>query len=479
MSADAGRWFVDVTSTGHVLIPEMGWEMQAAGVLSMSHSQTRFIIAMCTCIPLSAGMRLIHNTTLRHLYSVVVGVLLVMYPFGHGIYQLIFPVAATYLSMLLSPRHCVATTWVFVFGYLVWLQVVTASGMAWNEGAIDFVGAIMILTLKLIAMAQCYQDGLYMPKGDMNEYQRDHAFSKLPNPLAYLSFVFACGNLLCGPPIEYSEYATFVARRGVPLGLAHGCFWIAQAAMFMAMHLLMIGHFEWGVTNNFWFRREPYLSLPLWQRLGCHVMCGFSHQIKYYFLWKLAESANVFSGFDFVGWDLADRATWGRCTNVRFLGMWLSDSASIVPTHWNIRTGIFLRRYVYERIVGPAGRPGFVHILITQLVTAFWHGVYPGYIIFFIGTVFYLQAARTIYRAEKAVLPKWLVTSWPWWLLKVAWTDVAVCYMSMAFVLLEWDTSIEMHSNVYFIPHAVMAMLCVLGLVLPSAGGGKAKKKAE
>lgn len=56
---------------------------------------------------------------------------------------------------------------------------------------------------------------------------------------------------------------------------------------------------------------------------------------------------------------------------------------------------------MYERLAGPGKKAGFVHVLLTQLVTAFWHGVYPGYLIFFVGTVFYLQAARVIYRAEQ------------------------------------------------------------------------------
>lgn len=75
---------------------------------------------------------------------------------------------------------------------------------------------------------------------------------------------------------------------------------------------------------------------PIVQPGGPVVLCW---QVKYYFLWKLAESASVFSGFDFSGWTQDGKPIWGRCTNVRFLGMWLSDSASIVPSHWNIRTG--------------------------------------------------------------------------------------------------------------------------------------------
>ena len=64
---------------------------------------------------------------------------------------------------------------------------------------------------------------------------------------------------------------------------------------------------------------------------------------------------------------------------------------------------------MYERLAGPGVKAGFTHVLLTQLVTAFWHGVYPGYLIFFVGTVFYLQAASVIYRSEQV---GWTWMSW-------------------------------------------------------------------
>lgn len=36
-------------------------------------------------------------------------------------------------------------------------HVLSASGMAWKEGRLDFTGAQMVATLKLIAAAMCYQ----------------------------------------------------------------------------------------------------------------------------------------------------------------------------------------------------------------------------------------------------------------------------------------------------------------------------------
>ena len=39
-------------------------------------------------------------------------------------------------------------------------HVTAASGTAWKQGQLDFTGAQMVLTLKLISLASAYQDGL-------------------------------------------------------------------------------------------------------------------------------------------------------------------------------------------------------------------------------------------------------------------------------------------------------------------------------
>lgn len=37
-------------------------------------------------------------------------------------------------------------------------HVANASGVSWNAGDLDFTGGQMVLTLKLISMAMCFQD---------------------------------------------------------------------------------------------------------------------------------------------------------------------------------------------------------------------------------------------------------------------------------------------------------------------------------
>lgn len=42
-------------------------------------------------------------------------------------------------------------------------------------------------------------------------------------------------------------------------------------------------------------------------------------------------------------------------------------------------------RYVYERLTPPGQKPTFMTLMVTQLVSGVWHGLYPGYIMFFAG----------------------------------------------------------------------------------------------
>ena len=77
------------------------------------------------------------------------------------------------------------------------------------------------------------------------------------------------------------------------------------------------------------------------------------------------------------------------------------------------------------------------------------------------------------------MIPALVAKSRIWWLIKVVWTDVAVCYMSMAFVLLEGRKGLEVHSDVYFLPHVLMLVICLLGLIVPKPRKRDEKEKSS
>jgi hypothetical protein len=49
----------------------------------------------------------------------------------------------------------------------------------------------------------------------LSPYQKQHVFYQLPSLLEYFGFVFAFGNLLAGPVIEFRDYQQWVNSEGV------------------------------------------------------------------------------------------------------------------------------------------------------------------------------------------------------------------------------------------------------------------------
>eukprot|EP00798_Chlamydomonas_sp_ICE-L_P020897 gene20897-27747_t len=336
---------------------------------------------------------------------------------------------------------------------------------------------------------------------DLISGQQERKLEKLPSLLEYLSFVFCMGNLLGGPFLEFREYKHFIDGTGVwafsakqprPSPVIPGLYLVGQALCFMCAHIILVP--SWGLSNLF---SDYYNAHSLLARFSMQALCGFAMQMKYYFVWKLSEASLTFAGLNLIGFE-TDSSTpiWGRCTNVNFVGVWFTDSARKVPQSWNIGASTFLRRYVYERISPKKGRPGFFHLLVTQLTSAFWHGLYPGYQVFFVGTAFYLNTASVIYKLEQQrFFPAAIRNASLWHVIKVVWTGTSLTYLAMSFIVsahellvldldksvainrkildleksevLDLDKSVAIYRDVYFIPHIIMVAFALLGLVLP------------
>ena len=91
-----------------------------------------------------------------------------------------------------------------------------SSGAAWKAGQLDFTGAQMVLTLKLIAAAMSLQDGARRAAGGApppRPYPAAKALDTPPTLVEFLSYAFAAGNLLAGPFLELKDYLDYMTRK--------------------------------------------------------------------------------------------------------------------------------------------------------------------------------------------------------------------------------------------------------------------------
>ena len=138
-------------------------------------------------------------------------------------------------------------------------------------------------------------------------------------------------------------------------------------------------------------------------------MINFTWRTKYYLAWLLAEAAHVLIGFGY-------RATlsrnpennmdhvvhsWDRYEVVDPIKVEGSSSFKGVLTEWHKTTNAWLYNYVYKRcgFVNPQRKkPGFRANLITKLVSACWHGIYPGYYMTFCTAALYTFLNHLVYQ---------------------------------------------------------------------------------
>eukprot|EP00879_Flechtneria_rotunda_P012872 GHRR01013442.1.p1 GENE.GHRR01013442.1~~GHRR01013442.1.p1 ORF type:complete len:475 (+),score=119.27 GHRR01013442.1:190-1614(+) len=365
-------------------------------------------------------------------------------------------------------------------------HVANASGVSWNAGDLDFTGGQMVLTLKLISMAMCFQDANSRKEEELTPYQRAHIFKRSPNLLEFLGYVFCFGNLLAGPVIEFRDYQMWVHREGpwdpkaekkIPwtgdVKSAVRAYFTALVSMTFYLTMEKTWNFKLLATD--WYKHQPLLI-----KLVTMQVIGTTYRTRYYFAWGLGHCSLALAGLDFWKWDPATGAgVWGRCKNAQPLKVEFCDSSRLLAGYWNTSTGIFLRRYVYERLTPPGRKPTFMTLMVTQLVSGVWHGLYPGYIMFFAGSAIFFAHSTVIYNWERMYVPSWIANSFPWWAIKVFLTKQHLDFLAMAFLWLTWKECVAAWASVHYLPLVYMSAVLVLGKVFPARPAKTGKDAAK
>lgn len=365
------------------------------------------------------------------------------------------------------------------FGYLIGCHVYYMSGDAWKEGGIDATGALMVLTLKVISCAINYQDGLLKDE-DLREAQKKYRLIKMPSLIEYLGYCLCCGSHFAGPVYEMKDYLDWTEGKGLwsssdkqPSPFSAVARALLQAAICMALYLYLVPKFPLST-----FTEPLYGEWGFWKKLGYQYMCGFTARWKYYFIWSISEASIITSGFGFSGWTDTSppKPRWDRAKNVDILGVELAKSAVQLPIVWNIQVSTWLRHYVYERLV-QKGKAGFFQLLATQTVSAIWHGLYPGYIFFFVQSALMIAGSRAIYRWQQGVSANLLKKMMTFF--NFAYTLLVLNYSAVGFMVLSLHETVSAYGSVYYIGTILPVVILVMGSIIKPRRPSRSKAQKE
>ncbi|CAM6051897.1 unnamed protein product [Sphagnum compactum] len=461
-----------------------------AGVLGVSVPVVRFLLCFLASIPCSWLARFTPAGALRNLYAAGTGALLSYYAFGAEANFLFFvPILVSYGSMLVYRRRCGVITFFIAFAFLIACHMLMMSGDAWKNGGIDSTGALMVLTLKVISAAVCYQDGRPEKQDDLRESQKKNQIRDLPSPITFLGYCLNCGTHLAGPVYEIKDYIDWAENRGLwdpradqspPLPYKAAGLAMIQALICMTIYLYLLPRVPLSK-----FSSPEYQKWGLVDRLGFMYISGFTARWKYYFIWSISQVAMIISGLGFSGWCTTASSSeptpdWTRAKNVDIVKVELAKSGVELPMYWNISVSTWLRHYVYERLVPKGGKAGFAQLLSTQVTSAVWHGLYFGYFLYFIHSALMIAGSRVLYRWQSAIPPSFVWARRLGHLINGLFTALVNNYACIGFLLLSRRDTLDAYSSVYYLGTVVPAAIILFGsLVKPPRVPSKSKPKKE
>lgn len=216
-----------------------------------------------------------------------------------------------------------------------------------------------------------------------NELERLMTVKPEAGFLEFMAYSLTPPGLITGPVVPFYEFRQFTALRKVPdqpgrwrrMSFDLGCSWG-----------MIVGGFILGkFFNEEMIDSDAFRGRPLIFRLGYVYFHGCIGRFKFYSRWMLAEAAYLAMGMGYR--KTGDHGEhWNGRETINFWKIETSTSMSDLVANWNMTTNRWLHRYVYRRFqrLLRKHKTSITCNLITFVVSALWHGFFPGYFLFFI-----------------------------------------------------------------------------------------------
>jgi MBOAT, membrane-bound O-acyltransferase family len=157
---------------------------------------------------------------------------------------------------------------------------------------------------------------------------------------------------------------------------------------------------------------------------------------------------------------------WRGVENVDIIAYEFSTNIQSLSRAWNKRTQSWLEQYVYNRTEQS--------LLTTYTVSALWHGLYPGYFMFFFSAALMSSTERLVrkkinpliltptssplYSTRYCVIIRGVYTVLCWFL-----TSVTLTYHAQTFYMKSFSRSVQAFESFYYLPNiAFFLFYCVL-----------------
>lgn len=453
--------------------------------------QTNFVFGLVASFFFSFIIRYVLHPSrvsprVRHIACTGIGVTLGLMCWGIHIWHTVILATTCYLLLLwLSPRYSQRLVFIYSMAHLGVLHYLRLQH-GYGTYTLDITGPFMIMTQKSTSLAFSYHDGVSVKEQQLTPEQKQRAVRKLPSVLEFISYLFHFQTILAGPGILYSDYMDFIHGRFVYNVEKNGA--VNKDIHYrnepspteaILMKLLLVACLVFvNLRIVPLFPIERLLDVDFVYNTGflaktAYIIAATSvTRFRYYFAWTMSDVVCNASGLGFNGFDKFGREKWDLTSNVYIFDFEFSLSFRDALQAWNTQTMTWLRMVAYDRAP-------FAKTLATYVLSAYWHGFYPGYYLTFGSGAIITLAARSVRRSVRPYFQKSKFTMLLYHVLTFSWCRLTMAYATFPFVLLQFWPSLHIYRCFYFYLH-ILAFLAafILPIVLPPKRD-RAKQQTE
>jgi len=191
---------------------------------------------------------------------------------------------------------------------------------------------------------------------------------------------------------------------------------------------------------------------------------------RYYFVWSLSNTAYISCGSGYNGY-YGKRMQWNRFKNALPTKLELMENVRALTTNWNIRSADWLKSYTYVRI--PKFKNKFLRLIIdptlsTYIVSALWHGLFPGYYVIFITLGIETIVGRLCRRKLRWHVVNNRTLKFIYDIVGTFISLIAINYAALAFICLYPKNLWFFYSHLYFSVHIIAFIMWFVLSLLPN-----------
>lgn len=247
------------------------------------------------------------------------------------------------------------------------------------------ISVIFMMTMcKWAGFAYAYQDAENEEK--LSKDQKKNMIKEF-TVLEYFSYTFFYPSSMCGPFFEFSDYLRYInlsdEYANIPSTVMPSLTRFLQGIVYIAIYNAAKPFIapEMIIDEN---------NLYSFKQKIMFYLLSNTHHFKYIAGFAIAESSIIASGFAYSGeaknGDDKNHDIWERGRAISIIDLHLVYDPEDFFRFWNISIHKYLKRYVYFRITPK--NPSFAQKQIassaTFIISGFWHGFHPTYMITFL-----------------------------------------------------------------------------------------------